>query len=59
MIEGERHKFERKRSVMLAPHEKLVIGKPVSAVLLSEFDDIDGTADDITEDIRRHYVDFN
>ncbi len=44
---------------MLAPHEKLVIGKPVSAVLLSEFDDIDGTADDITEDIRRHYVDFN
>lgn len=44
---------------MLAPHEKLVIGKPVSAVLLSEFDDIDGTTDDITEDIRRHYVDFN
>lgn len=59
MNQSEHRRFERKRSVMLAPHEKLVIGKPVSAVLLSEFDDIDGTEDEISEDIRRHHIDFN
>lgn len=59
MIEGERHKFERKRSVMLAPHERLVIGKPTSAVILSEFDDLDGAEYEIAEDIRRNYIDLN
>lgn len=59
MFDQDHHKFERKRSVMVAPHERLVIGKPTAAVILSEFDDLDGAEDEIAEDIRRNYIDFN
>lgn len=59
MFDQDHHKFERKRSVMVATHERLVIGKPTAAVILSEFDDLDGAEDEIAEDIRRNYIDLN
>lgn len=46
------------KSHVLAPHETLVIGKPVSAVISDDFDDLDGGEYAAVEEVRRSHGEF-